>query len=113
MTAGTRSLVCNTRTEQDFNGNDVLRYSTVAEGAFIVGVTASGATWVRAELRGGTVVDQATVAATFTTSARFVAVPLPADAVIRALVALDSTGRELTRITINPEVCPRPTCSTL
>ncbi|MGH9226990.1 MAG: hypothetical protein ACRD2W_25140 [Acidimicrobiales bacterium] len=57
---------------------------------------------VRVELRGATVVDRETVAASFTTVGRFPAVPLPAGAPIRTLAALDSRGTVLTAFTVNP-----------
>lgn len=94
--------VCNEASEQDFNGNDTLRYSGALGEPFVIGVGLPTVARVRAELVGGVVVERATVAAPFTTAARFVALPLPANAGIRHLVALDSGGRELTRIPINP-----------
>lgn len=93
---------CNAATEQDFNGNETLRYSTAADGAFVVGVSASTVSRVRAEVRDGAPVERATVGASFATNARFVALPLGPGAVIRALIALDAGGRALTRITVNP-----------
>ena len=94
--------VCNEASEQDFNGNDTLRYSGTPGEPFVIGVGLPAVAKVRAELVGGVVAERATVAAPFTTAARFLALPLPADARIRYLVALDSAGRELTRIPINP-----------
>jgi hypothetical protein len=93
---------CNSATEQDANGNETLRYSTAGEGAFVVGVGLPSVARVQAELRDAATVERATVPASFTGAARFVAVPLRAGAVIRALTALDAGGRVLTRITINP-----------
>lgn len=94
--------VCNEASESDFNGNDTLRYSGLHGEPFVIGVALPAVAKVRAELVGGVVAERATVAAPFTTAARFVALPLPADAGIRYLVALDSAGRQLTRIPINP-----------
>lgn len=94
--------MCNEASEQDFNGDDTLRYSGVLGEPFVIGVALPTVAEVRAELAGGIVVERATVTAPFTTAARFVALPLPAEAGIRYLIALDSAGRELTRIPINP-----------
>ncbi len=94
--------VCNEGSEQDFNGNDTLRYALAPGEPFVIGVALPAVARVRAELVGGVVAERATVAAPFTTAARFVALPLPAEVGIRYLVGLDSAGRELTRITINP-----------
>ena len=100
--AGPAGRACNSATEQDANGNETLRYSTAGDGAFVVGVGLPSVIRVRAELRDAATVERATVAASFTSAARFVALVLPAGAVIRALTALDAGGRVLTRITINP-----------
>jgi hypothetical protein len=94
--------VCNEASEQDANGNDTLRYSGAGDGRFIVGVSQPPVSRVRVELRDGSVVERATVAAPFTTAARFVALPLPSDSAVRSLTALDSGGTVLTRIVVNP-----------
>ncbi len=94
--------VCNESSEQDFNGNETLRYAGVPGEPFVVGVGLPAVAKVRAELVGATVAERATVSAPFTTAARFVVLPLPSEAGIRYLVALDSAGRELSRISINP-----------
>jgi len=54
------------------------------------------------EIGNGTVVERDTVSAPFTTTARFVALPLPAGARLRSLTALDRAGTVLTTIRINP-----------
>jgi hypothetical protein len=95
--------VCNEPSEQDLNGNDVLRYhANAGDGAFLIGVSRSNVARVRMELRGGASVERTTVAAPFTTAARFVALPTPVNATIRSLHALDSGGKVLTTIGINP-----------
>lgn len=94
--------VCNEASEQDFNGDDTLRYSGAGNGTFFIGVARPNVARVRMDVRGGTSVERATVAAPFTTAARFVALPLPAGATIRSLTALDSGGNVLTTISINP-----------
>lgn len=99
---GPDGRACNSATEQDANGNETLRYSTAGDGAFVVAVSLPAVRQVRADLRGAPTVERATVTASFTSAARFVALPLPAGAVIRALTALDAGGRVLTRITVNP-----------
>ncbi len=93
--------VCNAASEQDFNGDDILRYSTAGDGAFVIGVSRPNVANVRMELRAGPPVERATVAARFTTLARFVALPMPKDAVVRSLTAYDGGGNVLTTITIN------------
>ena len=94
--------VCNEATEQDFNGNTTLRYSGAGDGMFIIGISRPGVSKVRMEIGNGTVVERDTVSASFTTTARFVALPLPAGARLRSLTALDSAGTVLTTIRINP-----------
>ncbi|MGI8809881.1 MAG: hypothetical protein ACR2KK_18975 [Acidimicrobiales bacterium] len=94
--------VCNEASEQDANGNDTLRYSGAGDGSFFIGVSRPNVARVRMEVRGGSAVERATVAAPFTTAARFVALPLPAGATIRSLTALDSGGKVLTTFVINP-----------
>lgn len=95
--------VCNEASEQDFNGDETLRYSAAAgDGAFVIGVSRPNVATVRMEVRDGATVERSTVAAPFTTAARFVALQRPAGATIRSLTALDSGGNVLTRITINP-----------
>ena len=95
--------VCNESSEQDFNGDETLRYSAAAgDGSFVIGVSRPNVATVRMEIRDGATVERATVAAPFTTAARFVALQRPAGATIRSLTALDSGGNVLTRITINP-----------
>lgn len=94
--------VCNEASEQDFNGNDVLRYSVGGDGTFVIGVTRPNVAKVRMELRGAPTVERETVAASITTAGKFVALPLPAGAVIRSLAALDSRGAVVTTININP-----------
>lgn len=91
---------CSGPSEQDFNGNDTLRYA--AGESFLVGVTSSTVAKVQMHLRDGTMVERATVAATFTSTFRFAALYLPPGAVIRSLSAVDGGGRRLTSITINP-----------
>ncbi len=93
--------VCSEPSEQDFNGDDILRYAGAGDGTFVVGVGASGVERVRAELRDGTIVERATVGASFAGS-RFVALPLPANSVILTLVALGSNDQVLTRFALNP-----------
>lgn len=93
--------VCNEASEQDFNGDDVLRYSVLGDGTFVVGVSVSGVDKVRAELRDGTIVERGTVGASFAGS-RFVALPLPGQSVISTLVALGDNGQVFTRFTLNP-----------
>lgn len=93
--------VCSEPSEQDFNGDDVLRYAGAGDGTFVVGVGASGVERVRVELRDGTIVERGTVGASFAGS-RFVALPLPANSVISTLVALGSNDRVLTRFALNP-----------
>lgn len=94
--------VCNEPSEQDFNGDETLRYSAAAgDGAFVIGVSRPNVATVRMEVQDGATVERATVAAPFTTAARFVALQRPAGATIRSLTALDSGGNVLTRITIN------------
>ena len=94
--------MCNEASEQDFNGNDSLRYIVGGDGTFVIGVTRPGVAKVRMELRGAPTVERETVAASITTAVRFVALPLPAGAAIRSLVALDSRGAVVTTITVNP-----------
>lgn len=94
--------VCNEASEQDFNGDDTLRYSIAGDGTFVIGVTRPAVAKVRVELRSAATIERATVAASFTTAARFVAVPLPAPSTIRSLTALDGGGRVLTTITVSP-----------
>lgn len=96
--------VCGAPTEEDFNGDDTLRYGRRGEadsGSFILGVAGPRVAKVRAELLGGGVVEVQTVPASFTT-ARFVALPLPQQAVLSTLVALDAGGQQLTRFALNP-----------
>lgn len=92
--------VCNEASEQDSNGDEVLRYSVLGDGAFVVGVSASGVDSVRAELRDGTMVERATVEASFAGS-RFVVLPLPAQSVISTLVALGDNGQVFTRFILD------------
>lgn len=92
--------VCNEASEQDFNGDEVLRYAVLGDGTFVVGVSASHVDKVRAELRDGTMVERATVGASFADS-RLVALPLPAPSVISTLVAVDDNGQVLTRFALN------------
>jgi hypothetical protein len=95
--------VCNEPSEQDFNGNDVLRYhANAGDGTFLIGVSHPNVVKVRMELRNGASVERTTVAAPFTTATRFVALPTPVNATIRSLHALDSGGKVLTTIGINP-----------
>lgn len=94
--------VCSEASEQDANGNEILRYSGAGDGSFFIGVTRRDVAGVRMEVRGGSTVERATVAAPFTTAARFVALPLQPGATIRSLTALDSGGNQLTMISINP-----------
>lgn len=54
------------------------------------------------ELRGGTSVERSAVAASFTTDARFVVLPMTRDPVIRFLSAYDGSGKVLTTISVNP-----------
>ncbi|HEV2071158.1 MAG TPA: hypothetical protein VGR26_15320 [Acidimicrobiales bacterium] len=67
----------------------------------MVGVGASGVERAHAELRDGTIIERATVGASFVCS-RFVALPLPANSVISTLVALGSNDQVLTRFALNP-----------
>lgn len=94
-------LVCNAPSEQDFNGDDVLRYSSFGDGTFVVGISASGVDKVRARLGDGTIVERATVEAPFAGS-RFVALPLPAQSVVLTLVALGDNGQVFTSFSLNP-----------
>ena len=94
--------VCNEASEQDFNGNDILRYSTAGDGTFVIGVTRPDVATVRMELRGASAVERATVAAPFTSAARFVALPAGSGAILRSLTAVDGRGNRLTTITVNP-----------
>jgi hypothetical protein len=94
--------VCNAASEQDFNGNDTLRYSTAGDGTFVIGVTRPDVATVRMELRGASAVERATVAAPFTAAARFVALPTTSGAILRSLTAVDGRGDRLTTITVNP-----------
>lgn len=95
--------VCSEPSEQDFNGNDLLRYhASAGDGTFLIGVSGPNVAKVRMELRSGATVERTTVAAPFTTTARFVALPTPVNATIRSLHALDSEGTVLTTIGINP-----------
>lgn len=95
--------VCNEGSEQDFNGDATLRYSAVAdEPTVVLGVTAPSVAKVRIDLHGGTAVERAPVAASFTTAGRFVMLTLPAGAAIRTISALDADGRALTTFSISP-----------
>jgi hypothetical protein len=93
--------VCNEASEQDFNGDGVLRYAVFGDGAFVIGVSASGVETVRAELLDGTRVERPTAEVSFAGS-RFIALPLPAQSVIRTLVALGHNGQGLSELKINP-----------
>lgn len=98
-------LGCYAASEQDGNGDDVVRYAIAdVPGAqnYQMGITRADVARVRVELVGGGVAERATAAHPSFAANRFVVVFLPQDAVIRALVALDRSGRELTRIVINP-----------
>jgi hypothetical protein len=95
-------MVCNEASEMDSSGNATLRYAVVGDGRFLVAVGIPGVARVRVDLRNATSVEEATATPPFTSAARFAALPLPAGSVIRAIVALDDSGRELTRIPVNP-----------
>lgn len=81
----------------------MVRYDANAgDGMFLIGVSHPNVVKLRMQLRDGASVERTTVAAPFPTAARFVALPTPVNATIRSLHALDSGGKVLTTIGINP-----------
>ena len=91
--------VCQSPTEEDFNGDDTLRYG-VEGGSFLIGIGVSGVDKVRVQLTTGAIVEATGAPASFT-SARFVALPLPSGGVIGHVDALSASGTALTSFTLN------------